>query len=159
MTPRSKAGDRHRLDGRFHIWYALWILHSFLDDHAQPRHAWRKSIRHHRLAALLTLLLESPQVVNGISAPLRASLAESTDETNQAEAFALYGMIWSIGAIVGNFIGGSLSGKWEGVGPVIDWLTGRWPYALPCLATGSIAFGGVVVTLLVYEEASLECGD
>jgi hypothetical protein len=37
----------------------------------------------------------------GNVAVVRASLGDLTDESNSTEAFAMYGLTWTIGAIVG----------------------------------------------------------
>lgn len=47
--------------------------------------------------------------LNGNVAVIKASLGDLTDETNSTEAFALYGMTWTLGSIFGNALGGALS--------------------------------------------------
>jgi MFS family permease len=49
----------------------------------------------------------------GNVAVVRAALADITDETNSTEAFALYGLTWTIGSIIGNAFGGTLSRPYE----------------------------------------------
>lgn len=39
--------------------------------------------------------------LNGNVAVIEASLGEITDETNSTEAFALYGLMWAVGSVIG----------------------------------------------------------
>lgn len=47
--------------------------------------------------------------MNGNVAVIKASLGDLTDETNMTDAFALYGMTWTLGSIFGNALGGALA--------------------------------------------------
>jgi MFS family permease len=39
--------------------------------------------------------------LNGNVAVIKAAIGDITDETNSTDAFALYGLTWTVGAIVG----------------------------------------------------------
>ena len=39
--------------------------------------------------------------LNGNVAVIKASLGDITDESNSTEAFAMYGLTWTVGSIIG----------------------------------------------------------
>lgn len=45
----------------------------------------------------------------GNVAVVKASLGDITDDSNSTDAFALYGLTWTIGGILGNALGGALA--------------------------------------------------
>jgi MFS family permease len=71
-------------------------------------------------------------------------------------AFALYGLVWIVGSILGNAIGGYLSHpveRYPGIfarGGSLE----EHPYLLPCLVTTGITLAGLLFTALFMEEVS-----
>lgn len=45
--------------------------------------------------------------LNGNVAVIKAAIGDITDETNSTDAFALYGLTWTVGSIVGYVLTGS----------------------------------------------------
>lgn len=93
--------------------------------------------------------------LNGNVAVVKAAIGDITDETNSTEAFALFGLTWTIGGIIGNTLGGTLSHPYErfpGVFGNFDILR-RHPYLLPCVTSGFITFLGIVFAQIYYEES------
>ena len=109
---------------------------------------------------------------------VRAAVSEITDESNAPEgksrivvhlrrlalgtdiesidliAFALYGLVWIIGSILGNAIGGYLSHPVERY-PNLFARGGKLeehPYLLPCLVTTGITLAGLLFTALFMKE-------
>ncbi|KAI9230698.1 MAG: major facilitator superfamily domain-containing protein [Piptocephalis tieghemiana] len=92
-------------------------------------------------------------LLNGNVGVVKSSLAELTDETNQAKGFALLPMIWGLGSVLGPMIGGFLSNPAEVIGSPFD--TSFWranPYFLPCATAASVTFAGFLVALFFLEE-------
>ncbi|KAJ3725779.1 major facilitator superfamily domain-containing protein, partial [Lentinula raphanica] len=81
-------------------------------------------------------------IFNGNIGVSRTVMAEITDSTNMADAFALVPIMWSFGSTVGPALGGVLAN------PATQWphLFGRieffqnFPYFLACAAAGLLAF-------------------
>lgn len=64
---------------------------------------------------------------------LQSMLAEITDDTNQARAFAFLPATWAIGATVGPLIGGYFSHPAERFPAVFGYeFLRNYPYFLPC---------------------------
>jgi len=93
--------------------------------------------------------------LNGNVAVVRAALGDITDETNSTDAFALYGLTWTVGSILGNAIGGVLSHPYERFpryfGAVE--LFRIHPYIFPCLVTAGITVVGIIFTSLYLRES------
>ncbi|KAF5324485.1 hypothetical protein D9611_004545 [Ephemerocybe angulata] len=90
---------------------------------------------------------------SGIAAVLHSVLGELTDSTNQHIAFPLYGLFWPLGSILGPIIGGSLANPAEKYPDVFDYSLFRtYPYLLPCLTTGLLAFVTAVVATIFLTE-------
>ncbi|WVR05194.1 hypothetical protein IAU60_002206 [Kwoniella sp. DSM 27419] len=93
--------------------------------------------------------------LNGNVAVIRAAIGDITDETNSTEAFAMYGLTWTVGAILGNGLGGLLSHPYE---RFPDWF-GSFetlrihPYLLPCLVTAAGTVLGILFCVLFYRES------
>ncbi|KAL7424049.1 hypothetical protein Q5752_001634 [Cryptotrichosporon argae] len=93
--------------------------------------------------------------LNGNVAVVKASLGDITDATNSTDAFAMYGLTWTIGSIIGNAIGGWLAHPAEQF-PRLFGNVGAFkahPYFLPCLVSASCALLGLVFCALVYRES------
>ena len=93
--------------------------------------------------------------LNGNVAVVRAALGDITDETNSTDAFALYGLTWTVGSILGNAIGGVLSHPYERFPSYFGTveLFRIHPYLFPCLVTASITVVGIIFTSLYLRES------
>ncbi|WWC61050.1 uncharacterized protein I303_103628 [Kwoniella dejecticola CBS 10117] len=93
--------------------------------------------------------------VNGNVAVIRAAIGDVTDSSNSTEAFAMYGLTWTVGAIIGNALGGALSHpyerfpKWFGSVEIFR----IHPYLLPCFVTAAITMIGIVFCVVFYRES------
>ncbi|KAJ9103232.1 hypothetical protein QFC21_002655 [Naganishia friedmannii] len=87
---------------------------------------------------------------------VRASLGDITDDTNSTEAFAMYGLVWTVGSIVGNTIGGFFSHPVER----IPWLfkpgglLEKFPFLLPCLITTGFTGAGLSFAWFFLNESN-----
>ncbi|ORY27177.1 major facilitator superfamily domain-containing protein [Naematelia encephala] len=93
--------------------------------------------------------------LNGNVAVVKASLGDITDESNSTEAFALYGLAWTVGQIIGSAIGGTLSHpfeRWPQLFGTFDILRVH-PYLLPCLVASSCTVLGLIFATLFYRES------
>ncbi|WVQ78344.1 hypothetical protein IAT38_000429 [Cryptococcus sp. DSM 104549] len=92
--------------------------------------------------------------LNGNVAVVKASIGDITDETNSTEAFAMYGLTWTVGSIIGSAMGGVLSHPYE---RFPEWF-GSWevfqvhPYFLPCLVCALVTILGILFTLIFLHE-------
>ncbi|OCF36653.1 hypothetical protein I316_01906 [Kwoniella heveanensis BCC8398] len=93
--------------------------------------------------------------LNGNVAVIRAAIGDMTDETNSTEAFAMYGLTWTVGAIMGNGLGGLLSHPYERFpawfGSIEIFRV--HPYLLPCLVTAGLTLLGIIFCLIFYRES------
>lgn len=85
---------------------------------------------------------------------LKSSLGEITDETNQARAFSLIPLAFSLGSIIGPSIGGKFSNPTEGFP---DWFgdstfLAKYPYWLPCFMCSMFNLLGFLVGFLFLKE-------
>ncbi|KAG0150827.1 hypothetical protein CROQUDRAFT_72747 [Cronartium quercuum f. sp. fusiforme G11] len=92
--------------------------------------------------------------MNGNIAVIKSTLAELTDETNQARAFALLPLSYAIGLAIGPAIGGYTAKPAE---QYPDWFDfdgffSRYPYALPCLLAGSLNILAVLLGIFCLDE-------
>ncbi|KIK60236.1 hypothetical protein GYMLUDRAFT_244664 [Collybiopsis luxurians FD-317 M1] len=81
-------------------------------------------------------------VFNGNIGVSKTVMAESTDETNRADAFMLMPLVWTIGTVIGSVLGGVLADPartWPHVFGKI-WFFEQYPWFLPCFAAGLLAF-------------------
>ncbi|KAG8888161.1 hypothetical protein FRB98_008270 [Tulasnella sp. 332] len=85
-------------------------------------------------------ILASRAMAGGLSgniAVIQSLISEITDETNQVQAFALIGVMWNIGTVIGPFLGGYLSHpseRYPAVFGQFEFLK-RHPFFLPCFAS------------------------
>ncbi|WWD10081.1 hypothetical protein V865_008214 [Kwoniella europaea PYCC6329] len=93
--------------------------------------------------------------LNGNVAVIRAAIGDITDSTNSTDAFAMYGLTWTVGAIVGNALGGSLSHPFERFPNLFGSLEilRTYPYLLPCLVTAGLTLIGILFCLIFYHES------
>lgn len=97
---------------------------------------------------------------NGNVAIVKSVMGELTDSTNQAKAFSLLPLTWTVGCLIGPLLGGYLSkpaeqypgtfgkGAWLGLGGVWE----RVPFFLPCLVSAMITVASIVAGALFLEE-------
>ncbi|CAO1625044.1 unnamed protein product [Jaminaea pallidilutea] len=86
---------------------------------------------------------------------VKTILGESTDKTNNARAFSLLPIMFSVGSIVGPFLGGQLSHPADKFGFLnFDFLQ-RHPYWFPCgVVSVYILFAAVIAGLFLEETLS-----
>ncbi|KAF8640289.1 hypothetical protein AX16_010184 [Volvariella volvacea WC 439] len=93
-------------------------------------------------------------VFNGNIGVSKSVLAELTDETNMAEAFAIMPLVWSVGIAAGPIVGGLLAR------PADRWphtlgrfrLMKDYPYLLACGTAGVMSFLSYLLTLVGFKE-------
>ncbi|KAF5367225.1 hypothetical protein D9757_012229 [Collybiopsis confluens] len=109
------------------------------------------------LSSSLTELLLSRAIggiFGGTAAVVQSVVGEITDASNHVAAFPIYGLVWSIGSIVGPFIGGVLSNPADKYGPLFqNRIFSEHPYFLPCLVSGTIALCGVLIGYFYLKES------
>ncbi|BEI81134.1 hypothetical protein CcaverHIS002_0202940 [Cutaneotrichosporon cavernicola] len=91
---------------------------------------------------------------SGNVAVIKASLGDITDDSNATDAFALYGLTWTIGGILGNALGGGLAHPaelWPGIFQAPVWA--KHPYFLPCLVAASTTVVGIIFAAAMYTES------
>ncbi|KAH9808882.1 major facilitator superfamily domain-containing protein [Melampsora americana] len=93
-------------------------------------------------------------VMNGNVAVIRSVLAEITDDTNKARAFALLPMTAALGTIVGPVMGGYLAQPAEQYPNLFGNITflKNYPYFLPCFVAGSTNALAVLLGFIFLEE-------
>ncbi|KAG0709378.1 major facilitator superfamily domain-containing protein [Suillus ampliporus] len=92
-------------------------------------------------------------VLNGNIGILKTTIAELTDSTNMAQAFALAQVFWKIGTFVGPLMGGMLArpqDSWPGLFGHSFW--SRYPYFLPCAVVAFLIVLAYLMLLFFLEE-------
>ncbi|KAI5475997.1 MFS multidrug transporter [Pseudohyphozyma bogoriensis] len=104
-------------------------------------------------AAILTARIIGG-LLNGNVAVIKSMMGEITDETNQAQAFAVLPLAWSLGSIFGPILGGFASHPAETFPKIFGsfQLFKTYPYALPCLIGACFPVVGVVLGALFLKE-------
>lgn len=94
----------------------------------------------------------------------RTYLSDITDETNDARAFALVGIVWGFGDIIGPMLGGLLSQPAEQYASSFvllpTWIQHSlltYPYALPCIVVSAVGFVDFVLAYAALPET--RCSD
>eukprot|EP01091_Cochliopodium_minus_P007812 TRINITY_DN1769_c0_g1_i1.p1 TRINITY_DN1769_c0_g1~~TRINITY_DN1769_c0_g1_i1.p1 ORF type:complete len:382 (-),score=65.26 TRINITY_DN1769_c0_g1_i1:67-1212(-) len=91
---------------------------------------------------------------NGNLGVIKSVVREISDNTNQAKAFSLRAVAYSLGMIVGPFIGGYLSNPHENFpsifGNSVFWE--RFPFLLPCIFCAIINFVGIIIAYMWFKE-------
>ncbi|KAG8985134.1 hypothetical protein FRB93_006086 [Tulasnella sp. JGI-2019a] len=93
-------------------------------------------------------------LLSGNVAVLKSMIGEITDDTNQARAYPLESVTWSVGCVLGPLIGGNLSHPAERYPSIfggIQFLQRR-PYFLPCFVSSSITIFSILIALFFLEE-------
>ncbi|WVQ87383.1 hypothetical protein IAS59_001107 [Cryptococcus gattii] len=93
--------------------------------------------------------------LNGNVAVVKAAIGDITDESNSTEAFAMYGLTWTVGSMIGNAMGGLLSHPFE---RFPEWfgsvyLFQSYPYLFPCLVGAGLTVLGILFSLFFYSES------
>ncbi|KAI9507533.1 MFS general substrate transporter [Russula earlei] len=91
--------------------------------------------------------------LNGNSGVMKSMLAEMSDETNMARAFATIPLSWAIGAAAGPYVGGLLSrphDSWPELFSSPFWV--RYPYFLPCAVASAYAMASVILACVFLKE-------
>lgn len=97
-------------------------------------------------------------LLNGNISVAKSVLGEITDRTNQGSAFALIGLNYGVGLIVGPALGGLLSHPVENMPALFadrGWITFlfiKYPYFLPCLISSIISSMGFVFGYFFLPE-------
>ncbi|KAL2916902.1 hypothetical protein HK105_203690 [Polyrhizophydium stewartii] len=99
-------------------------------------------------------------LLNGNVGVAKSVLGEITDETNQARAFSLFGLMFSIGMIIGPMLGGFLAHPAETMPAVFGGvpLLRDNPYLLPCLVSSTVSICGFVFGALHMPETARHLG-
>ncbi|KAJ3823878.1 major facilitator superfamily domain-containing protein [Lentinula raphanica] len=95
-------------------------------------------------------------IFNGNIGVSRTVMAEITDSTNMADAFALVPIMWSFGSTVGPALGGVLANpatQWPHLYGKIEFFQ-NFPYFLACAAAGLLAFIAFVLSYIGLKESS-----
>ncbi|KNE54029.1 hypothetical protein AMAG_00029 [Allomyces macrogynus ATCC 38327] len=94
-------------------------------------------------------------LLNGNIGVAKCVLGEICDETNMDDGFALFGLGWGMGGIVGPMIGGLLSNsatRWPWLGNAFPFLV-EYPYFLPCLVSAIVSLVGFIMGFIFLEES------
>ncbi|TDL19281.1 member of major facilitator superfamily multidrug-resistance, DHA1 sub-family [Rickenella mellea] len=90
---------------------------------------------------------------------MKSVMAELTDSTNVARAFAYSPIAWSTGATLGPLVGGVFSHPAENFPRVFggsEFLK-TYPYFLPCAIAGTATLIAGVITVLFFKETNPTC--
>jgi len=109
------------------------------------------------LSQSLWLTILSRALAGGLSgnvAVIQTMISEMTDETNEAQAFPLFSLMWAVGCIVGPSIGGILSRPADNFPSVFGgvWFWETYPYFLPCLCSACITGVSLLTALVGLKE-------
>ncbi|EKM58463.1 uncharacterized protein PHACADRAFT_89967 [Phanerochaete carnosa HHB-10118-sp] len=91
--------------------------------------------------------------LNGNLGVIKSMMAELTDHTNMAQAFALLPVMWSLGSTVGPLIGGVLSkphDRWPEIFSNPFWV--KYAYFLPCAVVAAFAALTFLLTATLLKE-------
>ncbi|TFK27818.1 MFS general substrate transporter [Coprinopsis marcescibilis] len=92
-------------------------------------------------------------LLNGNIGVMKSAMGELTDSTNRAEGFALMPVVWATGTTLGPLLGGTLARPHERFPKYFDTQFWRkYPYLLPCLATGSFVLVSFFIALTWFKE-------
>lgn len=89
----------------------------------------------------------------------RSAVKDITDSTNEGRAYAVMGLCWSLGGILGPILGGWLEHPVENIPSLFSnsALFSAYPYLLPCLAAGCVTGTGCLLsTFLSYDGGPRE---
>jgi MFS family permease len=92
--------------------------------------------------------------LNGNVGVAKCILGEITDDTNQAKAFSLFGLVFDVGLLFGPMLGGLLadpSKTFPSIFGSIE-LFKKFPYLLPCIISAVFSLIGFIVGCFGFEE-------
>ncbi|KAL6298395.1 MFS general substrate transporter [Sparassis latifolia] len=92
-------------------------------------------------------------MLNGNVGVIKSMMGELTDSTNMAQGFSLMPVVWSVGATVGPFIGGTLAkphDRWPGVFSGPFWI--KYPYFLPCATSAAFTTFIFIIAVIFLKE-------
>ncbi|KAJ7690131.1 major facilitator superfamily domain-containing protein [Mycena rosella] len=94
--------------------------------------------------------------LNGNIGVIKSVVAEMTDSTNIAQAYAYMPLAWSTGSVLGPIIGGSLARPAERFPSVFgnNTFLRAYPYFLPCAIPATFSVLAWVVTLVFLKETN-----
>lgn len=119
----------------------------------------RDGVRHFVAVVLARALAGA---LNGNVGVSKSAMAELTDETNMARAFAFMPIVWSLGSSIGPFIGGGLAHPFERFPRSVF---GRlpffrdWPYFLPCATAAAFSVLVCIATAVWLRETAAPIDD
>ncbi|KAJ3936874.1 MAG: major facilitator superfamily multidrug-resistance, DHA1 sub-family [Lentinula lateritia] len=93
-------------------------------------------------------------VFNGNIGVSKTLMAESTDDTNRADAFTLMPIVWTVGTTIGPTLGGVLAdpaARWPHVFGKLRFFI-QYPWFLSCFAAGILAFVAFVLSCWGLKE-------
>lgn len=92
-------------------------------------------------------------LLNGNAGVLQTTIAElMTRKKEGHRAYAITPVVWSIGSIIGSFVGGSLAVPCDTLGFRRDGEFNRYPFLLPNLVCVTILLISIIVGILFLEE-------
>ncbi|THH30966.1 hypothetical protein EUX98_g3224 [Antrodiella citrinella] len=97
-------------------------------------------------------------MLNGNTGVMKSMVTELTDSTNMAQAFALIPIVWSAGATVGPFMGGTLArphDRWPELFSHSFWR--EYPYFLPCAASALFSLVVFIIVAICLKETVPDC--
>lgn len=92
-------------------------------------------------------------MLNGNVGVMKSMVAELTDSTNLAQAFAWIPIVWCFGATLGPLMGGILArphDRWPELFSDPFWV--RYPYFLPCIASSAMSAIVFLITSIFLKE-------
>ncbi|KAJ7760704.1 member of major facilitator superfamily multidrug-resistance, DHA1 sub-family [Mycena maculata] len=95
--------------------------------------------------------------LNGNIGVIKSMMAEMTDSTNIAQAYAYMPIAWSTGGVLGPIIGGSLARPAERFPSIFgkSIFLRAYPYFLPCAVPATYSIVAWIVTLLFLKETAV----
>lgn len=97
---------------------------------------------------------------NGAVGVARSSIKDVTDVTNEGRAYAIMGLCWSLGGMLGPVAGGWLEHpvenipRWFGNNALFT----RFPYLLPCMAAAAVTGTGCVLSVFLSYDGGARTG-
>ncbi|KAF8512437.1 MFS general substrate transporter [Gautieria morchelliformis] len=92
--------------------------------------------------------------LNGNVGVVKSTMAEMTDETNQAQAFSFLSLVFAAAVTVASFIGGGLYQPYERFPSVFGWskFWKDYPFALPCFVSAFFCVTAFTTTFIWLKE-------
>ncbi|GAA5857516.1 hypothetical protein JCM8547_009312 [Rhodosporidiobolus lusitaniae] len=99
-------------------------------------------------------------VFGGAIGVARSAIQDVTDESNRSAAYTILGLVWGLGGIAGNVVGGMLEHPAEKFPTYFGdrQLFITYPYVLPCLVAGSVTLFGGFLSLFLNRDGGQRTG-